>query len=277
MKYRILVIADIHWSLSPKEIQIIRNANTTCDFCICLGDILLDQLHVIKRNIEIPIVGVLGNHDEPEFLKKAGIENIHGKITEIQGIKIAGLSGSPKYAENPHRIQYTQEDARNILEGVSNVPADILISHSGLYNKNADKTHVGFQAISGYMKKVRPAYVIHGHNHVPSQKAMHYLRKRNGKRSVMEICLLNQITVDQLQELQKKQMDDFLDAWKNRDMQKLHQLLDQNRKMRNTFTNILKDCPYQSEMAAIRIAQTEEVFKKLYLQDMDAASENDKK
>lgn len=39
----------------------------------------------------------------------------------------------------------------------------------------------------------------------------------------------------------------------------------------------LKDCPYQSEMAAIRIAQTEEVFKKLYLQDMDAASENDKK
>lgn len=60
-------------------------------------------------------------------------------------------------------------------------------------------------------------------------------------------------------------------------MQKLHQLLDQNRKMKNTFTNILKDCPYQSEMAAIRIAQTEEVFEKLYLQDMDVASENDKK
>lgn len=47
--------------------------------------------------------------------------------------------------------------------------------------------------------------------------------------------------------------------------------------MKNTFTNILKDCPYQSEMAAIRIAQTEEVFEKLYLQDMDVASENDKK
>lgn len=189
MKYRILAIADIHWSLSTEEIRIIQNANTTCDFCICLGDILLDQLLFIKRNIELPVVGVFGNHDEPEFLGKAGIENMHGKRTEIHGIKIAGLSGSPKHTENPHRILYTQEDAKNILENVSGVPVDILISHSGSYNKNADQTHDGFQAINYYMKKVRPAYVIHGHNHAPSQKVMHYLRKRNGRRSVTEICV----------------------------------------------------------------------------------------
>ena len=60
-------------------------------------------------------------------------------------------------------------------------------------------------------------------------------------------------------------------------MQKLHQLLEQNRKMRKSFTNILEDCPYQTEMTATRIAQTEEVFEQLYLQDMDATSKSDKK
>ena len=89
--------------------------------------------------------------------------------------------------------------------------------------------------------------------------------------------VLDQITVDQLQALQKKQMSDFLDAWENRDMQKLYQLLDQNREMRKNFTKVLKNCPYQAEMAAARIAQTEKIFEQLCLQDTNATSENSKK
>ena len=68
-------------------------------------------------------------------------------------------------------------------------PADILIAHSGSYNKNADKSHIGFRAIDDYMKKVRPAYVIHGHDHVPSKKITKYFWKRNSRRVVTEVCV----------------------------------------------------------------------------------------
>lgn len=189
MTFKILAIADLHWDLSPNELQILQSANQTCDLCICLGDISLDQLRIIKRNINIPIIGVLGNHDTQDLLNDADIENAHGKVVEIQGLKIAGLSGAPKYTERLHRILYTREEAENIIESMSANPADILISHSGSYNKNADKSHIGFRAIDNYMKKVRPAYVIHGHDHVPSKKIKKYFWKKNGRRSVTQICV----------------------------------------------------------------------------------------
>lgn len=189
MTFKILAIADLHWDLSPDELQIVQSANQTCDLCICLGDIQLDQLRIIKRNVNIPIIGVLGNHDTQDLLDDADIENAHGKLVEIQGLKIAGLSGAPKYTERPHRILYTQEEIENILKNISTVPADILISHSGSYNKNADKSHIGFRAIDDYMKKVRPAYVIHGHDHVPSKKIEKFIWKRNGRRVVTQICV----------------------------------------------------------------------------------------
>ena len=188
-KNKHLAIADLHWDLSPDELQIVQSANQTCNLCICLGDIPLNQLCIIKRNVNIPIIGMLGNHDTQNLLDDAGIKNAHGKVVEIQGLKIAGLSGAPKYTERPHRILYTQEEAENILENMSSVPADILISHSGSYNKNADKSHIGFRAIDNYMKKVRPAYVIHGHDHVPSKKIKKYFLKKNGRRSVTQICV----------------------------------------------------------------------------------------
>ena len=190
MTFKILAIADLHWDLSAEELQMIQAANQTCKLCICLGDIPLDQLRVIKRNVNIPIIGVLGNHDTQDLLEDADIENAHGKVSEIQGLKIAGLSGAPKYTEQPHRILYTQEEAKNVIENMSADPADILISHSGSYNKNADKSHIGFRAIDDYMKKVRPAYVIHGHDHVPSKKIKKFIWKRNGRRVVTEICVI---------------------------------------------------------------------------------------
>lgn len=189
MIFKILAIADLHWDLSTEELQMIQAANQTCDLCICLGDIPLDQLRIIKRNVSIPIIGVLGNHDTQDLLDDVDIENAHGKIAEIQGLKVAGLSGAPKYTERPHRILYTQEEAKNILENMSSVPADILISHSGSYNKNADKSHIGFRAIDDYMKNMRPAYVIHGHDHVPSKKIKKYFWKRNNRRTVTEVCV----------------------------------------------------------------------------------------
>lgn len=189
MTFKILAIADLHWDLSPEELHTLQSANQTCNLCICLGDIPLDQLRVIKRNVNIPIIGVLGNHDIQDLLEDADIENAHGKVVEIQGLKIAGLSGVPKYTEQPHRILYTQEEAENLLKNISTVPADILISHSGSYNKNVDKSHVGFNAIDNYMKNMRPAYVIHGHDHVPSKKIKKYFWKKNGRRSVTQICV----------------------------------------------------------------------------------------
>lgn len=40
----VLVVTDLHWDLSPKEVTQLRQVNDVCGSCVCLGDNPLDQL-----------------------------------------------------------------------------------------------------------------------------------------------------------------------------------------------------------------------------------------
>lgn len=186
---KVLVAADLHWEMSPQEVRMLYHASHTCDLCVCLGDIPLDQLRLISRSVNIPIVGILGNHDDPGLLSCAGIEDIHGKSVDVCGIQIAGIGGCPRYKDETDRPLYTQEESLSIERSLEEQPpADLLICHAGPFDRRCDPPHRGFKSISRYMRRFRPAYVLHGHDHDNALWKRRYALAKNGRRSTTVIC-----------------------------------------------------------------------------------------
>lgn len=185
----VLSVADLHWELSRKEMELLQSANGTCQLCVLLGDIPLDQMELISRYVQLPTVGVLGNHDERGLLGRAGFRDIHGKSVQVSGAMVAGIGGSTRYKDDPDRPMYTQAESLAVEEHLEKQPpADILICHSSPFDRHADAAHRGFRSISRYMRRVRPAYVIHGHDHGESLSQRHYLLPRNGRSEVSVLC-----------------------------------------------------------------------------------------
>lgn len=181
----ILTISDLHWDLSSDEMLMLRAANDICRMCICLGDIPLDRLQMIRRLVEIPICGVVGNHDEVDYLSRSEIQDLHGTCVDIAGIRVAGIGGAPRYKYEPGTPLYSQRDILVIerkleLQG----RADLLISHSGPYRARRDGAHKGFVGTSRYLRTMRPAALLHGHDHAICHGKRRFLLPRYGRRSV---------------------------------------------------------------------------------------------
>jgi Icc-related predicted phosphoesterase len=166
---RMLIIADAHGCLDSEDIPQDHNAVV----CLLLGDLSKEDIMIIKENVVgIPIYGVLGNHDGFELYDRFGIENIHGKIVEVNGVRIAGIQGSLRYKYSDMPL-YTDEESVEIAEKMEE--ADILISHDSpkyLHGDN-DFAHSGLLGITCYCEKWNVPLNIHGHHH-------------NNMRSVLE-------------------------------------------------------------------------------------------
>lgn len=160
---KILCIADAHGLLHHAR-DVLKNIPPQEYNCvISLGDNYIDDLNIIKECVPTNVYGILGNHDDYNALEKCNITNIHKKIINIDGVKIAGFQGSNKY-KNVEYPSFTQEES--ILECNEIEPADILISHTGPYNLyNHDIAHTGLSGISNYIKKNNIILNIHGHMH----------------------------------------------------------------------------------------------------------------
>lgn len=156
-----LIVTDGHGCLSLEDISYCRNI----DVCLLLGDLSLRDVEVVKERIgNTPVYGVLGNHDGFELYDMCGIENIHGKVVEINGVRIAGIGGSLKYKDSPMPL-LTDEESIEIAEKME--AADILISHDSpkfLHGSN-DFAHSGLQGITRYCEKYSVPLNIHGHHH----------------------------------------------------------------------------------------------------------------
>lgn len=157
---KMLIITDTHGCLNPSEIP-----QDKFDVCLLLGDLFKDDIMIIKEKIiNIPIYGVLGNHDGFELYDKYGIENIHGKVVEVNGVRIVGIQGSLRYKYSDMPL-YTDEESVEIAEKMEE--ADILISHDSpkyLHGDN-DFAHSGLQGITRYCEKWNVPLNIHGHHH----------------------------------------------------------------------------------------------------------------
>lgn len=179
---KILFIADTHDCLScdKETLDFIKNTKDY-DCCILLGDHSANDLRKIINIIpKEKLYGVLGNHDSWDKLDEYNITNISGKVIQINGIKIAGLSGSFKYKDSSEYALYTHEESIDIA---NNMPqADILISHDKPFTKpEFGQAHDGIKGITEYMYKNHVSLNIHGHLHENSEQIL-----KNGAKS---ICL----------------------------------------------------------------------------------------
>lgn len=135
----------------------------------------------ILKTINTPKIGIHGNHDavkleNKDWFLEYGIENLHLKIKEINGISFLGFNGNMKYvfAESMQEVQNEfMEECRHELNQLMKMPkVDIIITHYpsfGILDKPEDTSHRGLQAIKTYIRKNQPQYHFHGHIHIPAE------------------------------------------------------------------------------------------------------------
>lgn len=200
----ILVVSDCYGYLTDEKLKnhtdLANNlTDDMFDLIIFLGDNTTNDIKLIlqyvkSKNLNVPCIGILGNHDNTQTLSENNIKNLHLKTTIINNIKFGGFEGSIKY-KDIGGIVYTQEESSKLL---NDFPAcDIFISHSNpqfweykkeyikenlfnsIYRKINHKhkpyiykqqplklnVHDGLIGIGDYINHYKPKYVFHGHIH----------------------------------------------------------------------------------------------------------------
>ena len=156
----ILLVADLHGRSAWEDP--FSKVSGHYDACFVLGDLSSHDLDVTINKVDCPIYGIYGNHDERGMLERFGIPDINETVIEINGIRIAGLEGSPLY--NLGRIGYTQEDCSEIMKHLPE--ADLLLSHASPFDPTCnDGVHCGFKGVSEYIYRNHVPYCFYGHNH----------------------------------------------------------------------------------------------------------------
>ena len=158
--FKALVIADGHGCLDSNDIP-----DCSVDACLLLGDLSPREIEIIKKRMKgTPIYGVLGNHDVFDLYDRCGVENIHGKVVEVNGIRLAGIQGSLRYKDSDMPL-YTDKESVEIAEKMN--AANILISHDSPkhFHCNESLAHSGLQGITRYCEKHSVPLNIHGHFH----------------------------------------------------------------------------------------------------------------
>ena len=113
----------------------------------------------------VPIFGIPGNHEPKDAVSSHGIENIHGKVVEIYGVKIAGIGGCVRYKNDNARLFLTEGESVDLASAME--PADILITHSPTMKgfEHKDPAHRGLFGVDRYISLHSPTYHLYGHVH----------------------------------------------------------------------------------------------------------------
>jgi Icc-related predicted phosphoesterase len=131
------------------------------DAVITLGDLEPDWIASLAR-VELPRLGIHGNHDGEHELAGVGIDDLHLSRVEVGGWTFCGFEGSVRYHEGPH--QYTQQEAAILARVLP--AAEVLLCHCppwGVNDDPSDPAHAGFRALRDWVERHRPRYLLHGH------------------------------------------------------------------------------------------------------------------
>ncbi|MEI6490743.1 MAG: metallophosphoesterase [bacterium] len=157
---KILAIADRPPRKGLKELV----EKEGVDLIVTLGD--LEYLQLVElNNINLPKLGVYGNHCSGNYFNDLNIKNMHLQTFEFGGLIFGGFEGSNKYKDDEYAKMYTQEQAKELLKDFPYV--DVFLSHSppkGI-NDEDDTAHVGFEALRTYIEEKKPKYFFHGHTY----------------------------------------------------------------------------------------------------------------
>ena len=155
---KLLVIADDDSAISGLNSE-------RADTVIACGD-LLDS--TILKAAELSqcarVFAVKGNHDGAAAFPSP-IVNLHLSIERYGGLLFGGFNGSWKYKPRGHFL-YEQSEVERMLQSFPFV--DVFVAHNsprGVHDRE-DEVHIGFEAFTKYIHRVKPRLFIHGHQHV---------------------------------------------------------------------------------------------------------------
>ncbi len=178
---RILAISDHVENLVYS--QNIRERFSDVDLVLSCGDLPPNYLEYIVSSLNVPVIGVRGNHDHgrafdavPRGTLGPGTIDLHGQTVESHGLLIAGLEGSLDYNRGPHqysegamRLQIARLLPQLLLNKLRHGRyLDILVTHApprGIHDQ-PDRCHQGFAALREFIERFRPRYHLHGHIHL---------------------------------------------------------------------------------------------------------------
>jgi len=183
---RFLVVSDIHGNVRSLKAIIERELNNI-DALLVAGDLssyggeYVDVLKILNTIVlkNKKVIVVIGNMDSPNLINiinnsYPSITCLHGTITKLGDLTIAGLSGG-LYSPFNTPFELSENDFErliaSIVEEISNVRNKylVLLSHTPPYGTRVDLTftglHVGSKSIRKFIEKFKPLTVISGHIH----------------------------------------------------------------------------------------------------------------
>jgi uncharacterized protein len=144
------------------------------DMIVLLGDLepaWTDGL----AGVDLPKLGVLGNHDASDALSAVGAEDLQLRRVELGGLSFSGFGGSPRYSRDGEN-EWTEEEAAELVERLP--AADVLLTHSppaGVNDDPEDPAHRGSPALRDWVERNRPAWLLHGHTVPHPDRRVHQL------------------------------------------------------------------------------------------------------
>src|SRR5918992_3378523 len=132
------------------------------DLIVLLGDLEPAWIEGLA-SVDLPKLGVRGNHDSEDALAAVGAEDIQLRRVGVGGGSFSGFGGSPRYSRDGAN-EWTEKEAAKL---VGRLPAaDVLLTHSppaGVNDEPADPAHRGSPALREWVERNRPAWLLHGH------------------------------------------------------------------------------------------------------------------
>lgn len=167
---RLLALADEPPPADPAELARANEVQAV----VTLGDLSADALAPLST-LDLPVLGVHGNHDDEGNLTELGVRDVHLARFEVGDWSFAGFEGSVRYS-NEGSHQYSQEEADALVSGLP--PADVLLCHSpplGINDEPDDRAHAGFRGLRDWVERHQPAYLLHGHTTPDPRTRVHRL------------------------------------------------------------------------------------------------------
>jgi uncharacterized protein len=168
MALNILAVADVVSPLLYDHFQ--RERWADIDLIISCGDLPAEYLDFLVSSLNVPLLYVHGNHDDPSQSGSYPGENLHGKMVREEDVLFAGFEGSRLY--NRGAYQYSEKAMRGIVRRAGwhssrKGRPQVILTHappSGIHDAE-DPAHQGFEVFRSLIDKWKPRFFVHGHTH----------------------------------------------------------------------------------------------------------------
>jgi Icc-related predicted phosphoesterase len=152
---RVLALADAPPAILPRDV----------DAVLWLGDLEPAWVEDLAE-LDVPKLGVHGNHDPPGRLAELGVTDVQLRVERLSGTTFTGFEGCPLYRPDGGPFQVAPDEAARRAAALP--AADVLLTHTpplGVNDEPDDPAHTGFAALSGWVAEHEPRWLLHGHTH----------------------------------------------------------------------------------------------------------------